>query len=207
MKKNKRPFKKSFSVIVDGQTEKWYLDLLKKYEKNKLPRIDIKPEIPKKQKLKALYQQVKENSTIYDKVIWVIDFDVILKNNQTHEFEKYYKQLSKKRNVEILVNNPCFEFWILLHFKETSRIYSKCCDIESEIKERKFLVDYKKTEKFYKKQNNDVYKKLKYLQEVAIENGGKLGKIDFKNIKDAKAELYRIFEIMGMFFESDDSKK
>ncbi len=62
-RRKKRRGKKSYSIIVKGQTEVWYLQLMKQYEK--LPRIDIKPELPKNKKLKELFELVKNNTQIY----------------------------------------------------------------------------------------------------------------------------------------------
>jgi hypothetical protein len=71
----KRKVRKTYSVIVDGKTEVWYLQMLKKNET--LPRIDIKPELPKKKKLSEQFKSVIDNSNIYDEVIWIVDFDTM----------------------------------------------------------------------------------------------------------------------------------
>ncbi len=167
----KRKGKKSYSIIVDGQTEVWYLQLMKRYEK--LPRIDIKPELPKKKKLSELFELVKNNTQIYDKVICLLDFDVILRYNQVEEFKKYVKQLKGNSRAIILINNPCLEFWFLLHFKRIGKSFSKCEDIINKLKRNKELKYYEKTEKYYKFAKYDIYKKLKPLQKSAIENAKK----------------------------------
>ena len=192
--KRKRRVKKSYSIIVDGQTEVWYLQLMKRYEK--LPRIDIKPELPKKKKLSELFELVKNNTQIYDKVICLLDFDVILRYNQVEEFKKYVKQLKGNSRAIILINNPCLEFWFLLHFKRIGKSFSKCEDIINKLKRNKELKYYEKTEKYYKFAKYDIYKKLKPLQKSAIENAKKLGNLDFDNIESAKAEIYRMLDVL-----------
>jgi len=64
-----------FAFIVDGECEIWYLQMLKRNEK--AIKADIKPEIPQKKKLSDQYEMVIEYSKDYDKVFWIVDFDVI----------------------------------------------------------------------------------------------------------------------------------
>ena len=188
--KRKRRVKKSYSIIVDGQTEIWYLQLMKEFEE--LPRIDIKPELPKNKKLKELFELAKNNAQIYDKVIWLLDLDVIIENDKFEEFKKYVKQLKKNNNATILVNNPCLEFWFLLHFKETSKLFSGCSNVISELKKCGRLENYEKSEKYYKYAKNDIYAKLKPFQNTANENAKKLGNLNVNNIESAKAEIYEL---------------
>ncbi len=193
-RKRKRTGKKSYSIIVEGQTEVWYLQLMKEYEK--LPRIDIKPELPKKKKLKELFELVKDNTQIYDKVIWLLDIDAIMRNNQVEEFKKYVKQLQGNGRAIILINNPCLEFWFLLHFKETGKLFSRCDEVITELKKFETLKNYKKTEKYYKYAKSDIYAKLKPFQNTATENADKLGNFDLNNIESAKAEIYKLLDIL-----------
>lgn len=196
--------KKIYSIIVDGQTEIWYFQLLKKHEN--ISPIDIQPSLSSKGKLKDKYEAVIENAQIYDKVIWLLDFDTILKEDREskqgqpsklQEFKTYYERLNDYENVEVLVNTPCLEFWYLLHFEFTSKYFSKCENAEKVLK-KSHLKDYEKTQKYYKKSNNDLYGKLKPYQAEAIVNADKLGSFDFTNPASAKAEIYRVFSILDI---------
>lgn len=198
----KRVLKKIYSIIVDGKTETWYFQMLRKNEN--LSQINIKPELPKNKKLKELYELVTEHAQIYDKVIWILDFDVIVKEEKERKkgqasvikiFQEYVKKLEKDcKNVVVLVNNPCLEFWYLLHFEPTGKFYSNCDDAIRQL--RKHLPDYEKTEKYYKKNNNDIYKRLKPLQNIAKSNAKRLANFDFENPQKAKAEIYKILDIL-----------
>ncbi len=191
------------SVIVDGQTEKWYLDLMKSHED--IPRIAIKPELPKKKKIGDIKKLVVDLSKDYDQVVWIVDFDTILsESKQTkkghssplQEFEKIKKDLDKIANVDVLVNTPCLEFWMLLHFKYTGSFSGECRSVKSELKNH--LKDYDKTQKYYKNPRSNIYKKLKPKQNEAIKNGTKLGRFDFGNPESAKAEMFLLFEILEL---------
>jgi hypothetical protein len=191
----KRKAKKSYLLIVDGKTEIWYLQLMKKNEN--LKEVRIKPELPKNKKLEELYKMVEEGVKNFDKVIWILDLDVILKNNQVEIFKKYVNILQKNEKVIIFVNNPCMEFWYLLHYKDTNKFFRDCSEIIKYLK--KYLKNYDKSEKYYKNRRQDIYAKLKPYQEKAIKNAKKLGSFDFENIESVKAEIYKIFNILMQY--------
>jgi len=196
----KRPPKKVTSIIVDGHSEAWYFQLMKQNEKLS---IDIKPDIPQRKSLVDQYHAVIENALHYDSVIWVVDFDVIQKEERERKkgqlspleaFRNYKEKLTRYNNVVVLVNNACFELWLLLHFEYTSKNFKDCQEVEKALKQ--YLPKYTKTEKFYKQVNNDLYKQLMKKQPDAIENAKKLGEFDINNPYDAKAEIYQMIEAL-----------
>jgi hypothetical protein len=82
MRRSKKiPFanKIKFAIIVDGDCESWYLQMLKRNEKS--INVDLKPEIPQNKKLKEQFEKVTELSKHYDKVFWIIDYDVIIRKH------------------------------------------------------------------------------------------------------------------------------
>ena len=194
---HKKVAKPTYSIIVDGETEIWYFQLLKQHEHLS---VDIKPELPKKKSLFDQFNTVVDNARHYDKVFWVLDFDVVIKEDndikkgqklRTQEFKEYLAKLEKLDNVEVFINNPCLEFWYLLHFEVSGKFFSRCEDAEKGVK--KYLPDYVKSEKYYKKTNNDLYTKLKPFQLKAIQNAQKLGHFDSDNLQSAKAEMFKVF--------------
>lgn len=196
--------KKIFTILVDGETEIWYFQMMKMHEA--LP-VDIKPDLPAKKKLKDQYEEVLEYARHSDKVIWMLDFDTLIKEeseikvkvkSKIQEFKGYVSKLKKFDNVEILVNTPCLEYWYLLHFTETGKYFPNCQSVVKELKKHDLLKNYEKTEKYYKKNDNDIYKKLKELQNDAIIRAKKLGIFDLNNTETAKAEMYKIFELFDL---------
>lgn len=196
--------KSTIAFVVEGKTEMWYLQMLKKNEeRNSNVRINIKPEIPQKKRLEDQYKSVCNLAEVYEKVFWILDFDVILKetkeskNNQQScliEFLNYRRKLLKKyNNVEVIVNNPCFEYWFLLHFVRTQRKYTNCSGVIKQLE--KNLPDYKKTEKYFKSRNNDIYSRLKPNLKDAIENAIAFGIFDVYNPEKAMCEMDKVFMI------------
>jgi hypothetical protein len=197
----KRKGKKVYSLIVDGETEIWYFQLMKQYESFK--NFDIKPELPKKKKLSEMFKLVESHVQDYSEVFWIIDFDTILKEtNETKEGEKtkiqelneYIEKLKIYQNVKVLINTPCLEFWYLLHFKETGKFYHNCEPICKEL-DNTILKGYLKTEKYYKKKDNDIYSRLLPYQQTAIINAEKLGDYNIGDPFKAKAEIYKLMKM------------
>lgn len=195
--------KKVYGIIVDGQTEKWYLQMLAQYEN--LKNIQIKPDLISPKKLKDQYKSILEAKKHYDKVIWVVDLDVVLKeesekkeggSSPLHEFNSYYKELNAMQNVEVLVNTPCLEYWYLLHIKETNSFFASYNEMFEELRAEP-IAYYKKKEKYYKS-GTDIYTRLKPSLNVAFQRAKALGQYDPENPQQAKAEIYRLFEILNI---------
>ena len=197
------PTKQSFAVVVDGETEYWYLEMLKRNEPN-IP-FKIRPQILQKKNIDQQYELVTELSEEeYDKVFWIVDLDVLLKeerekNNSTSSLQKflnYYKNLSKQKKIVVIVNNPCLEYWFLLHFQMTDKVFTACTNAEKEVSQK--LKGYEKTEKFFKKSNNDIYKQLKPHLQKAINNATALGSFDTYNHSKAMCEMPLLFNTLQL---------
>jgi len=209
-RKKSIPRKKTYSIIVDGDTEVWYFNMLKRNERHL--KISIKPELPKRKKLSEQYHYVCSAAENYTKVFWVVDFDTILKETKDtrkgketplQEFQKYRNKLANKYdNVIVIINSPCLEFWTLLHFKFTSKFYPLCDNCISDLK--KYLPDYEKTQKYYTKENDDIYLKLKPYLKTAIEHSERLGKGDLSHPEKAISEMNLFFndEAFDDFFKN-----
>lgn len=194
-KKTKRPqrkFRKAVAIFVDGKTESWYFQSLKKYLSD-TRSFEIKPELPKKKSLTEIEKQILEAiENDYDKVYWLVDLDKIIQDNKITTFRRIYNSLSKKQNISILINNPCLEIWFLLHFRQTKKQFADCNQVAKELK--KYLPEYTKHEKFFLGSNNDIFKRL-YPQILdAIKNAKLLEELDFNNINLPQAQIYKIFE-------------
>lgn len=185
-----------YSVIVDGDTEIWYLQMMRRNEN--LP-IKIEPELSKKKSLLEQYRLVEDNVQIYDKVFWIIDLDAILLEDLQHvrgekpseSLKRCISKANANKAIHILINNPCLEFWFLLHFEFSSKIFTKCIDAEKALK--RHIPTYQKTQGFFTKEHKDIYLQLKPNLGIAIENAAKLGTYDHG--LGAKAEIYKLFEM------------
>ena len=192
--------KKKFVIVVDGECESWYFQMLKRNKR--ALQIDLKPEIPQKKELSAQYGRVLDLAKDYDKVIWIVDLDVV--NNETRKaktgkktkmstFRKYAESLKSNKRVEVIVNNPCLEFWFLLHFEETAKFFDDCRGATKALK--KHLPDYEKTQNYFTKEGNDIFKKLEPRLETAIANAEKLGVFDIDKTQTGFSGMHAFFDL------------
>ncbi|MDX2245772.1 MAG: RloB family protein [Bacteroidia bacterium] len=197
----------TFAFVVDGETEIWYLQMLKRNERH--IRLNIKPEIPNKKSIEEQFSLVTNLSEReYSKVFWIIDLDAVIKESRETpkgkktplqvfiEFRKTIKRDFK--NVIIITNNPCVEFWFLLHFEKTSKLFDTCGKAETQLKNH--LKDYEKTQRYFTKQDNDIYLKLKPYLKTAISNSSDLGQFDLDEPTKAICEMH-------VLFQTDELKK
>ena len=98
-----RGSKPTFAVVVDGNCEVWYLNMLKRNEESIV--VNIEPKIPRKKKLFEQYDHVIQLSKEYTKVFWIVDFDVLTKETKNaksgsktaiQSFLDYKKKIEKK---------------------------------------------------------------------------------------------------------------
>ena len=200
-RKISEPRRPSFAIVVDGETEVWYFQMLKRNELSL--QVNIEPKIPHKKKLSEQYEKVCELAEDYTKVIWVIDLDSPIKEsretkkgNKTpiQKLKEYLQIIEEKYdNVITILNNPCLEYWFLLHFEQTTRYFRNCSDAEKQLK--KHLSGYEKTPKYFTKQDNDIYLKLKSYLQTAIDNAKKTNRDTLDDLERAICEMNLFFEI------------
>jgi RloB-like protein len=193
--------KPSFAIVVDGETEVWYFQMLKRNERS--INVSIEPKIPQRKKLLEQFNLVTELSKDFTKTFWIIDLDVILKETREakkgtktriQELAEYKKSIEEtyEDRVEIIINNPCLEYWLLLHFEAPSKYFDTCESAEKQLK--KHLKDYEKTQKYYTKQDNDIYLRLKPNLADALKNAKSLKLFDTKNPNKGMTEMQLFFE-------------
>lgn len=193
------------AILVDGETETWYFNMLKRNERS-IP-VDLKPELPQKKCIKEQYEKVLALSKDYDKVYWVVDLDVVLKNSREVaagkisdlQLLKGYKaklESDKKKKIEVVINNPCLEYWFLLHFEYTNRVFNNCGEAERLLK--RHMPNYGKTQVYFTKTNSDIYLQLRPHLATAIANAKRLPAFDIDNPTPGMTQLHKIFEVCGI---------
>jgi hypothetical protein len=200
-KSKNKPFNKGkkYAFVVDGQCEIWYIQKLK--ENESIP-VEISPELPQKKSISDQLKRVEELAKDYQKVFWIIDLDVLIRetyagSNRIVELKNYLYKIKNNdylRDVVIpIVNVPCLEFWYLLHFKSTTKYYDSCSNIEREFKKISALKDYEKSERYYKKPNNNIYSRLSQYLKTAIGNSSKLPEFNPDNYNVGLSEMDELF--------------
>ena len=109
-----------------------------------------------------------------DKVYAVFDTD-FNKEEQITEARK----TARENNMELILSNPCFEVWILQHFRFSTRGYNSNDDVIAELINR--WPDYRKS--------IGSFRYVSDRTEIAIENARKL--IDFHNDINPRTDIER----------------
>jgi len=141
-KRGKRKLKPHYIILVDGQSEIVYLNLIKKQN------IKVIPEIPKKKSLKDMYSLFKSKQKEADKVFWIIDLDVVIKENKINELKDYITHYKEN----IIINNPCLEYWFYLHYQSSGNFNNRCDDVIRKLEKEDNLF------KTYSKSSSDIEK-------------------------------------------------
>ena len=215
----KRKLNNTIAVIVDGKDEKWYIEMIKQQYQSQCPslkNVRIEPDLPQEKKMEELFNLAEtKHSEGYKQVVLIIDLDTT--NSNPKEFQKFevlYKryedikkgiltgrQASKNnwmRDLTLIINNPCLEYWYIIHFQFTNRFFDGFEELKPLL--QKYLPDYEKSEKYYKG-NPDIYTRLgsaKGLAE-ARKNAKKFSPFDFKTCQTSGiTEMDKLFD----FFDS-----
>ncbi len=169
-------FVNTLAVIVDGKDEKWYLEKVKKhYPCDKLREIRIEPNLPQEKGVKDLFELAKEKvEQNYGMVMLFLDFDDIMASkDEMRTFKDLYsKWLEATANptrkskyswmakMRVIVNNPCLEYWYLLHFKKTTKFYERYePHLKQELRKQPGMQQYEKKEDYYNRLP-DIYQRL-----------------------------------------------
>lgn len=174
----KRSGKDSVAIVVDGKNEKWYINKIKShYQCEAINSIKIRPELPERKKVQELFDFAKGKlEEEYTFVVLILDLDEVLKDAK--EFEKFRtlygnyllargNQLTSRQKkkygwmskILVVVNNPCLEYWYLLHFHNTRKFFSDYQSLLPELKRNRELDGYDKSEDYYNCPP-DIYKRL-----------------------------------------------
>ena len=180
-RKNKK-LKKTLVVLVDGESEQIYLNNFK------TSNIYIKPELPKKKRLNDLYNYFKHEKSKYDYAFWLIDLDVPIREEKINEIKNYKENFPN----EIIINNPCLEFWFLLHY-ELKNFKNNCNDIIQYLRKYNEFLNYDKSKKEVEKITSLLSDKLPQ----AIENSKKR-ECDLESLISC-SEMFKFFEIVEEF--------
>ncbi|TXD77364.1 RloB domain-containing protein [Algoriphagus ratkowskyi] len=116
-----------------------------------------------------------------------------------HHFRKREGHLESITHVTVIINQPCIEFWLLLHFEFTQAPFDDCGRAESRLKSH--LTDYSKSQKYYTKEGDDIYLKLKERLPTAIANSQRFAAFDLETPDKGYSEMLELFKILGLLKE------
>ena len=124
----------------------------------------------------AQHQKKDQLSAAIGDSVWVVaDGDVNLNNpdpiNERNRQLNMARKIAARSNIRLLISNPCFEFWYLLHFQYTSKHLKDYNAAKKEL--LSYFPEYEKTD--------DVYEQLLPYMEQAIQNAHRLERYHIEN--------------------------
>jgi hypothetical protein len=131
--------RKSVLIVCEGKkTEPIYFNLLQKKLRMKLTDVEVVHRNPapisvvnhaiKLKKERAIVAGQKDSSKVeYEKVYCVMDVD---------KHESLLRAIDKAgaNEMEVVLSNPCFEYWYILHFIKTGKSFHDGGEVVSELK-------------------------------------------------------------------------
>ncbi|VVH66279.1 hypothetical protein BSPLISOX_2257 [uncultured Gammaproteobacteria bacterium] len=135
-------------IVCEGRTEINYFEgLIKdlKLSTVNIEILDIKQNTPDSllREAKQLYQKAKRSGNPYDRVYCVFDKDGHSKYQKTRGD---IEQIRKPKDVyHCAFSEPCFEFWLLLHYKKTDKPFTNFDEIRKDKDFKKHFPNYDKS--------------------------------------------------------------
>ncbi|MGV8017332.1 MAG: RloB family protein [Ignavibacteria bacterium] len=125
----------------------------------------------------AIHRRTKaiEEKNPYDE-IWVV-FDKDKHKNIPNAYS-----LAEKENINIAISIICFEYWVLLHFKNSTKPFNKCDELIKHIK-KNYYSDYEKC--------SNCFDNLKDKISLAIKNA-ELVERSVKNEINRRQKIYEL---------------
>lgn len=190
--RKKREVKPKIAIVGDGYTEKIYFEQV--IEDENIIHVDVKPDIPDMYGgyLKAIQKTDFYLDKGYDFVYCLIDLDKVITDGRLKFLEKEIIRLEKGKRCKVVLCNPCFEIWFLLHFSTGSRMFKNYSDLEKIL--MKHMPAYSKEINFLKKYK--IYKQLKEsLPTNAIPNSIRLENNQTgMSVNHARCQVHYIFQ-------------
>lgn len=155
----------------------------------------VKPDKPKHPDYSDIIAKAKSLLTKeFDVVFCLIDMDYI--NVDTTRKQAYAKEKAAcikayKNTIYFIENNPAFEFWLILHFIYTDRLFRNYDEVIAELKKERRITDYEKSIEYFSK--SSLYSQLREKLETAVSNAcGLLG--DANNPHTPCSRVFEVFE-------------
>ena len=206
MKKNNRHIPEHIAkrgpcvaLVADGETEQWYFKGMKQTENL---TCTIKPEFPEPKTIEAEFEKVQELvHSEYDYIFWIVDVDVVNKEGKWHVLVDSINACEQrddlKEKVCVILNNPCLEYWLLLHFKQTTKYFSNYSTQKKELLKTAKLQDYEKSEKYYLSKNS-LYKRLRSELPQAVQHAKMIAPFNGEQPHQALCNMFKVMEYFNI---------
>ncbi|MBX3719876.1 MAG: RloB domain-containing protein [Parachlamydiales bacterium] len=183
-------------IVCEGKTEQAYFNAFRKNLRLSGITIEI-PKDPGGTAPKNLLDFAKESyskDSDYDRLYCVFDKDRHSTYLTTQEEIDRLRNASPSMPIYWIASNPCFEVWIISHFKLHITAFGTCKNVE----------DFLQRHIDYRKNDPDLFEKIDFKREEAKSNVKKLLKQQGNNPKvDPYTNMYELIEYLEQFIPSE----
>ena len=153
-------------ILCEGQkTEHFYFAALKVEMRLSSVRVWRPSKVRGLRGLTRAADDAGLNDPGLDEIWCVLDHDG--REEEVRQFAVWHERASKRRSgprIEAVISDPCFEYWLLLHFEHTTRPFDKVGGCEQAIRMlRRHVNDYRKGDRRF-------FESLRGRRDMAIEN-------------------------------------
>lgn len=128
-----RPAQQPILIVCEGaKTEPTYFGMLRQQYRLSSTQVEIVGDDCRSNPLAIVRHAEKLRTQKTFEAVWCV-FDVETAHSNP-EFPKAVA-LAKKKNTLLACSNPAFEFWLLLHFKQTTRPFADGQELEKQLKQ------------------------------------------------------------------------
>jgi len=195
-----RRLKESIAIVGDGFVEHYYFQNMRDYEEDELRWVDILPRLPEAtgsfdKAINKAIDLVKEGR---DQAFAIVDLDKVFSDGKEDALKAKKREVAEintdyEGKVYLCYCNPCFEYWFLLHFGYTAKLFGDCSDVENELSNE--ITDYEKSKEYHSR--NDLYSKLRDKLVDAMNHG----KTSRKAFESAESDSHPVSTVQKIFFE------
>ncbi|MDE2988503.1 MAG: RloB family protein [Chloroflexota bacterium] len=153
-------------ILCEGQkTEHVYFAALKVEMRLSSVRVWRPSKVRGPRGLTRAADDARLNDPGLDEIWCVLDQDG--REEEVRQFAAWHDRTSRRRGgprIEAVISDPCFEYWLLLHFEYTTRPFDKVGGCEQSTRMlRRHVNDYRKGDRRF-------FESLRGLRDTAIEN-------------------------------------
>lgn len=162
-----------FLIACEGESEKLYFEGLRDAMRNPIISVKIINELHKSDPLQVVLK-AKEVSKIKNKKSEIFEYVWIVIDGDKEDRFAIACEYATKLGIFVAFSNPCFELWLLLHYKNHNG-YISANQVMKLLKNENTIYD-KTNERFFKTLTMDIKK-----VQIAITNSKQLQMIHAKN--------------------------
>ncbi len=186
-----RSSKPRILILCEGQkTEHIYFAALKVEMRLPSVRVWRLSKVRGLRGLTAAADEARRNDPGLDEIWCVLDHDG--REEEVRKFLVWHERARKSRSrqrIEAVISDPCFEYWLLLHFEYTTRSFDKVggCEQVTQML-RRYENDYEKGDRRF-------FEGLGGLRDQAIQNAAQAGRAGPSPATDIGRLIERLREL------------